>query len=328
MKEASQCLKEIHQNEASQVVKANRESKASHRRQENHLPQAKGLIMSKEHLFEHHMEAQKGLCAECGQPLVDRYTTQIDRITPGKEGGAYTIENTRLICLECDWEKEGNAPNSPKPRLAATYRLYKMWQIEAGRMDRKIRAYQGNITGTTRSPYIDEFTLEELGELLTYFQQKEHDAALRLKRMVRTHAEWKGFMKDAPGLAEITAGMLLSRVRIDLAETVSCLWSFLGYAPPKDGEKYNPGKGKDFKSALYAALSISLTRHASPYRKIYDTYKARELKHGAALQRTIKLWLSHLWSVWREWEGLPVTAPYANNHLGHDGFYDAGEFGW
>lgn len=284
--------------------------------------------MSKEHLFEHHMKAQDGQCAICGKELVDRYTTQIDRITPGKEGGSYTVENTRLICLECDWEKEGNAPNSPNPRLAAAYRTYKMWQVEAGRMDRKIRAYEGDIAGTTRSPYISDYTLEELRELESYFKSQEKDAAKRLQHLVREMPEWKGFMRDAPGLGEITAGMLLSRVRIDVAETVSCLWSFLGYAPPKDGEKYNPGKGKDFKSPLYAALSISLVRKTSPYRKIYDSYKAHDKKHGAALQRTIKLWLSHLWDTWRRYEGLPTTLPYANNHLGHDGFYDANEFGW
>lgn len=41
-------------------------------------------------------------------------------------------------------------------------------------------------------------------------------------------------------------------------------------------------------------------------------------KEALAVRKTAKLFLSHLWQVWREAEGLPVTDPYAVRVLGHD----------
>lgn len=39
--------------------------------------------------------------------------------------------------------------------------------------------------------------------------------------------------------------------------------------------------------------------------------------HNMALRKMIKLFLAHLWVVWREGESLPVREPYAMEHLGH-----------
>ncbi len=41
---------------------------------------------------------QNGLCAECQQPLPEKYTV-LDRLQASK---GYTAENTRLICETCD----------------------------------------------------------------------------------------------------------------------------------------------------------------------------------------------------------------------------------
>lgn len=284
---------------------------------------------TKKHLFDPLMEKQDGKCAECGVEITDRYMTHIDRIVRGEDGGKYVIENCRLICKPCDWTKEGNAPNSPKPQLASAYRIYKMWQDMAGSTERKLKAYRGEVKGKTASPYFDDFTLGELDETLLYFQGQEHDAELRLKHAVRKEPEWE-FMKLCPGMGEITAAHILSHIDINKADTVSALWRYFGFDPT---EKYNPGKGADLKSPLYAALSICLIRTASPYRADYDKYKARlstddHSGHGQALHRCIKLWLSHLWETWRQWAELPIQVPYANNHLHHTNFIPATDRGW
>jgi len=295
--------------------------------------------MKNSHIYETLLKQQQGVCAlqvspEClGRQgrLPDRYLTHIDRITSGAYGGKYELGNCQLICLECDWEKEGNRPASQHPQLAAAHRQYKMWQIEYGRMDRKIRAYQGDLSGTTRSPYIDEHTLAELEELKGFFASQTDLHEKRLKKLVRETPEWGGFMKNAPGLKEITAAMLLSRVDIHKANTVSALWRYLGYVPTRGENKvddYNPGKGTDLKSPLFAALSISLIRKNSPYRERYDAMKKRGLGHGQAVYRLIKLWLSHLWDTWRQYEGLETRLAYVNNHLGHSTIYKAEDFGW
>lgn len=48
--------------------------------------------------------------------------------------------------------------------------------------------------------------------------------------------------------------------------------------------------------------------------------------HNMALRRTVKLFLSHLWAVWRELEGLEVTKPFAIERLGHEGMLDPWDF--
>jgi hypothetical protein len=42
----------------------------------------------------------------------------------------------------------------------------------------------------------------------------------------------------------------------------------------------------------------------------------------------IKMWLSHLWTTWRQIEGLETNAPYAHEKLGHNHNYTPQEFGW
>lgn len=68
-------------------------------------------------------------------------------------------------------------------------------------------------------------------------------------------------------------------------------------------------------------LGVSFLRTRGKYASFYDAQRARleetrpawvaGRKHLTALRITEKLFLSHLWVVWREAEGLPVTVPYA-----------------
>ena len=44
--------------------------------------------------------------------------------------------------------------------------------------------------------------------------------------------------------------------------------------------------------------------------------------NAMTLRRTAKMFLSHLWHVWREIEGLPTAGPYAIDRLGHAGYLD------
>lgn len=47
--------------------------------------------------------------------------------------------------------------------------------------------------------------------------------------------------------------------------------------------------------------------------------------HNLANKRTVKLFQTCLWLVWRKAEGLPVTMPYVIDKLGHDSFIDPWE---
>ena len=79
-------------------------------------------------------------------------------------------------------------------------------------------------------------------------------------------------------------------------------------------------------------------RCGSPYRSVYDS--AREYyeqvhpewtkahRHSASIRKMIKVWLSHVWLVWRDMEHLPTGAPYVIAKLGHEHYYGPEQFGW
>ena len=73
-------------------------------------------------------------------------------------------------------------------------------------------------------------------------------------------------------------------------------------------------------------VGVSFLRQGGAYRRFYKEHRERlderkpdwmsRRKHLTALRMTEKLFLAHLWIVWRERLGLPVTAPFAEARLG------------
>lgn len=55
------------------------------------------------------------------------------------------------------------------------------------------------------------------------------------------------------------------------------------------------------------------------YKAFYNTFKKKGKRHGDAIRRTRKLFLSHFWHVARELEGKSIEGPYAEVVLGHTG---------
>lgn len=288
--------------------------------------------MSKQHLFQPLFNNQSGKCQGCGNKLDpnNRYMIEIDRIIPGAQGGKYEISNCQLLCLPCHWNKSGNKPNSPNPEIASAYRQFKAMQMEAGDLNRKIKAYEGEIKGKSRSPYFTDSFLDALKTYKDEFEKEAEGLEKELKRLVRAHPTWKGLFKGSPGISEMTAAFLLSRVDIRKNDTPSSLWSFLGFVPRKDkggNSVYNPGKGADLKSPIYVALFPSLIRKNSLYRQDYDMFKARLLNEGKTRNRVTKLWLSHLWYNWRTFEELSTVTPWAQAN-GHQTFIPSKDRGW
>lgn len=54
-------------------------------------------------------------------------------------------------------------------------------------------------------------------------------------------------------------------------------------------------------------------------------YMSQMHVHRMAFRKMIKLFLSHLWEVWRTKEGLPVRPPYVFEHKGHTTLIDPWE---
>lgn len=149
-------------------------------------------------------------------------------------------------------------------------------------------------------------------------------------------------MTAVKGVAEILAAQVISMIDIERADTVSALWRYAGYGVI-NGEREKKTKGETLhynqrlKTSCYKVGS-SFLRCGSPYRQIYDNSKEyyeinrkdwnKLHRHRAAMRKMIKVWLSHLWEVWRKLEGLPVRNIYAQDKLGHNHYIKPQDYGW
>ena len=138
------------------------------------------------------------------------------------------------------------------------------------------------------------------------------------------------------------AAKVVCMIDIEKAGTVSALWKFAGYGVT-NGKRDKPEKGKKLpycarlKTACYLVGS-SFLKSNSPYREIYDSTKAyyetnreewpKGQRHNAAMRKMIKVWLQHLWVIWRNMEGLPTSGPYVMDKLRHEHYLPPEDFGW
>ncbi len=186
-------------------------------------------------------------------------------------------------------------------------------------------------------------------------KRKEADKLIaKLAKEVRPLPVWAKWMKHVRGLGDTLAVQLIAHIQpIRDFENVAKLWAYAGYKVV-DGEAERRQRGKqsrwnpDLKLVCYQ-LGDCFVKAGGPYRELYDRYKARDRAvhpepvpkvdtkgqpvkdrdgkawklytpghmHKRAMRYAVKLFLSHLWQVWRELEGLPVRAPYPIEVLGH-----------
>jgi len=93
-------------------------------------------------------------------------------------------------------------------------------------------------------------------------------------------------------------------------------------AQPRPSRGENAPYDREAKKLCYL-IGTSFVRQGDTYRRYYNDQRARldtakpdwipRRRHLTALRMTEKLFLAHLWLVWREQLGLPVTAPYADS---------------
>ena len=92
-------------------------------------------------------------------------------------------------------------------------------------------------------------------------------------------------------------------------------------AQPRPTRGENAPYDREAKKLCYL-IGISFVRQGDSYKRYYNEQRARlevakpdwipRRRHLTALRMTEKLFLAHLWLVWREQLGLPITAPYAD----------------
>lgn len=146
---------------------------------------------------------------------------------------------------------------------------------------------------------------------------------------------------NVKGIGTLLISRIVGMIDIEIADTVSSLWKYAGYAVDENGEgqRRRRGQKSTFNAALKTAcyrLAVSFIKTNSPYREIYDKAKEEYLSrewtkihaHTAALRKMTKVFLQHLWITWRTLEGLPVSKPYVHDVGGHTHYITPQEMGW
>lgn len=127
-------------------------------------------------------------------------------------------------------------------------------------------------------------------------------------------------------------------IDIQKADTVASLWRYCGLGV-QDGmadTTYSMRAGVVVRFSRTARQHLYWIRRAivqkrSPYFKVFDEYFTEQARRGIssklayrrAARYVTKLWLKHLWLVWRRQEGLPLGV-----HHPDDRRYLAAEYGW
>lgn len=164
------------------------------------------------------------------------------------------------------------------------------------------------------------------------FQGIEDELSAIIGRTVKDHPVWP-WLDEVKGIGPGLAGAILAPIDIRRANSVSALWKYAGQGVT-DGERDRPRKGEKLpynaglKRNCYL-VATSFMRANSPYRAVYDEAKSyyertrpdwtAGHRDMAAKRKMIKIFLAHLWVVWRDAERLPLSPPYASKVLEHDG---------
>lgn len=188
---------------------------------------------------------------------------------------------------------------------------------------------------------IGRLAREELESIVEFHKDWRSRAERHIGEAVEETVEWRAWGMNVVGLGKQTLGKLLGLIGNPAARTYpSSLWRHCGLAVI-NGKLEKPKKGEPLhynvkaKSQVYVIVSQflkSYPRTPNFYAEAYYEYRQRFKEkhpewtkahcHYAAILKVGKFFLSHLHTVSRREQGLPVSKPYPIQHMGHLVYYD------
>jgi hypothetical protein len=218
--------------------------------------------------------------------------------------------------------------------------IYQLVQLRE-KMQKERKAFGNRLKAIERGddqPAVGEVTL--LTRYFDKFTEIEQDVTKEIEAIMKDQRIYP-FITGVKGIGANLAAQVISQINIRKADTVSALWRYAGYSVV-DGKAERPTKGeklhynKKLKTTFYKVASQMMMAN-SPYRKFYDSAKeyyqanrdwTKSHIHMASIRKMIKMFISHLWHVWRELEGLDTRTLYVQEKLGHTHIIPPDEFGW
>ena len=221
-------------------------------------------------------------------------------------------------------------------------------------------AVQVRNTHLAKQSRIDPITCELEGEL----QNLEKFIDDKVATQVGLHPAELWF-SEIKGIGQENIAKVIGLIDIEKASYISSLWKWAGMHVV-DGKSPQRKRGQkiEYNSQLRTMcwrLAKAFCRQKNKYYDYYikekDKYQKKFLQKGfkivpsselpkdkkgvryepegviskghldnMAKRKMIKLFLSHLWKVWRKAIGLPITKPYVLEHGAHNHYYDPWDF--
>ena len=267
--------------------------------------------------------------------------------------GLYTIQRNRIqignAVVANFKEKIGQNPGEPEEVLEIDAKLL-LQSLRASYQ----RITDGVTRLTSRNfkqdGHISTFSELALIEMYNALVESEDDAEKRIQQAVKEFAIYTEFLEDVRGCGPMMSAVVISQFDIHKAQYPSSLHAYAGldvvkgkgrsrqkehlvdqtYVDAEGNEQTK--KGISFnpfvKTKLVGVLGSSFIKSGGPYREVYDNYKHRlqhmpahadKTKghiHNMAVRYMVKRFLTDLYKVWRELEGLPVAPEYSEAKLG------------
>ena len=267
--------------------------------------------------------------------------------------GLYTIQRNRIqignAVVANFKEKIGQNPGEPEEVLEIDAKLL-LQSLRASYQ----RITDGVTRLTSRNfkqdGHISTFSELALIEMYNALVESEDDAEKRIQQAVKEFAIYTEFLEGVRGCGPMMSAVVISQFDIHKAEYPSSLHAYAGLDVVKGkgrsrqkehlvDQTYVDAEGKEqtkkgisfnpfVKTKLVGVLGSSFIKSGGPYREVYDNYKYRlqhmpahadKTKghiHNMAVRYMVKRFLTDLYKVWRELEGLPVALEYSEAKLG------------
>jgi len=277
-------------------------------------------------------------------------------VVPKAKGGKYTEENiSHKMTASEHRDHHGNTPNRT-PELEALKSMVE----QRGRYIKTQVGLQNKLVAFKR--HMDDMPEDEMDsylETISYYSDKVDGMDKRIKDYIKDlEMPIITRLRKIKGIGDLYIAVLITFLNPYEAPHISSFWAFVGYHGDSTQRYVKGQKGgghKGLRTELFKIASNFLRNKNEHYTRIF--YEERErlencdnpckdrMKGGAikmttwketspnhrrfaATRKMMKIFLAHLWLVWREIEGLPISEPYAQAKLGHNHIMKPEDFGW
>lgn len=300
-------------------------------------------------------DKQKKECALSKTTLPDNLSlVDTDRKLQKKDGGIYTLNNTRLVDPIAHMKRHGNYREREEQLEEIKVVMDGREQVRklANSANNRILAME---RGTDR---LDETTKEFLEDQVDATKKRLSKIDRKVAKLIKgCDIPVAKSALNVKGVGAVTVAYMLIYIDIEKANYCSSLWSYCGLHKASHN-RYTKGESgggnKTLRTVLYT-MADSMIKTRGAYREVYDRTKSKlevsekitksrntqgkliecawkdtkpSHRHGASIRQIMKHFLADWWYVHRKTEGLDTPQAYAIEKLGHKSWIFPEERGW